>query len=145
MWPWGSVWRSGREAGRKGAVPQAFPEVSPFDAKNDTSLAGASGPNCQLRQIVGHCVWQKPRFLSLQARWHLQQNTMCRGETSAPLCPIKLGCGFCREGIRQDMFLGGKKMCFISLSCLNQTENTYFWSRCWVSEGRLSVSHTHAF
>lgn len=59
----GWVWSRGRED-KMGAVPQASPEVFPSDAKNDTSLAGAWGPNCQLQQIVGHCVWQKPLLLS---------------------------------------------------------------------------------
>lgn len=41
---------------KKGSVPQEFLEVSPSNAKNDTSLAGAPGLNCRLQQIVGHRV-----------------------------------------------------------------------------------------
>lgn len=72
----GWVWSRGRED-KMGAVPQASPEVFPSDAKNDTSLAGAWGPNCQLQQIVGHCVWQKPLLLSPPLLGGIFQRMLC--------------------------------------------------------------------
>lgn len=60
-------------------MPQASPEVSPYDAKNDTSLAGAWRPNCQLQQIAGHCApTNTPPLLLLtpEARWDLPQNAI---------------------------------------------------------------------
>lgn len=63
------VWYEGGGDARKGVLPQAFPDVSLSDAKDDTSLTGASGTNCQLQQIVGHFVEQNPLFLSLRAWW----------------------------------------------------------------------------
>lgn len=63
----GRGWYEGK--GGSGAAPQESLEVSPpYNAKNDTSLAGARGPDCQLQQIVGHCSWQNVTPSTLQTK-----------------------------------------------------------------------------